>query len=151
MELRTSIREATAADVEMLFDIRCSVTENHMSRKQLARANISSASLERMITGGDYVTPVVEAGGQAVAFAMAQVSRGYLFALFVRPGHEKKGFGKTALQAAEAGLRERGVRFAWLSTGQDESLRAHGFYRHLGWTQTGFMSDGQAKYEKALE
>jgi len=145
-----NIRDATPDDVETLFDIRCSVTENHMSREQLARANISNASLERMITGGDYITPVIEVDGRPVAFAMAQVSEGYLFALFVRPGYENIGLGRAALAAAEAGMRARGVGQAWLSTGRDESWRAHGFYRHFGWKHAGFMPDGQAKYEKEL-
>lgn len=36
----------------------------------------------------------------------------------------------------------------WLTTGADPNLRAHGFYRRLGWREVGFAADGQRRYEK---
>lgn len=144
------IREATVEDVEALFDIRCSVEQNAMSRKELARFGITPASVKEMIVGGDTVTSLVEEDGLAVAFALGQVSCGSVFAVFVRPGHEDRGYGKAVLQRVEAELQHRGVRYGSLSTGPEAGWRAHGFYRHLGWIHMGFMKDGQARYEKEL-
>jgi hypothetical protein len=74
-----NIRDATATDVEVLFAIRCSVKENHMSREQLAAAGIALESLSRMIADGDHVTPIIEEDGHPVAFSMARVSDSYVF------------------------------------------------------------------------
>ena len=112
---------------------------------------VNSESLAQMISSGDSITPVVEASGSAVAFAMAEISRAFVFAVFVRPGCEAMGYGRAALEAAESGLRANGVTCAWLTTGKDLGFRAHGFYRHLGWKHTGYVPDGQAKYEKTLQ
>ncbi len=121
-----------------------------MSREQLAKAGITLESVKAMIEGGDYITKIAEEDGKAVAFCMAQVSEKYVFAVFVRPVHENKGYGRAALEATETGMRERGVYRACLCTGSDASLRSYGFYRHLGWRRVGLMPDGQAKFEKDL-
>ena len=114
------------------------------------RLGITEESVGRMIAGGDYVTTISEHAGQAVGFTMAQISEGYIFACFVRPGFEGRGFGRALLQAAESGLRRAGVTRAWLSTGGEEDLRAAGFYRHLGWKEDGYLDDGQIRFVKDL-
>ena len=144
------LRQATIRDVASLFDIRCSVRENYQSREELMRLGITEESVGRMIAGGDYVTTISEHAGQAVGFTMAQISEGYIFACFVRPGFEGRGFGRALLQAAESGLRRAGVTRAWLSTGGEEDLRAAGFYRHLGWKDDGYLDDGQIRFVKNL-
>ena len=144
------IREATVADIPQLFEVRCSVRENHMSIAQLAKAGITPESIGAMVAGGDYTTPVVEDGGTIVAFAMAQISRGYVFAVFVRPEYESRGLGTALLGQVESMLRQQGVTRAWLATGGENGLRAHGFYRARGWTATGTMPDGQIRFEKPL-
>ncbi len=65
-----------------------------MSREQLAKAGITLESVKAMIEGGDYITKIAEEDGKAVAFCMAQVSEKYVFAVFVRPVHENKGYGR---------------------------------------------------------
>jgi GNAT superfamily N-acetyltransferase len=144
------LREATVADVPQLFDVRCSVRENHMSIAQLAKAGITPESIGAMIEGGDYTTPVVEERGAIVAFAMAQLSTGYVFALFVRPECENRGLGTALLDHVELALRRRGIKLAWLATGAERAARAHGFYRARRWTATGTMPDGQIRFEKQL-
>lgn len=145
-----NIREATVGDVPELFELRCSVRENHMSRAQLAAVGITPESVAAMISGGDYVTPVAEADGRVVAFAMGRVSEAYVFAVFVRPEYEGRGFGGAVLASLERSLRERGVTRAWLATGHEAWLRAHGFYQARGWTAMGRREDGQMRYEKTL-
>lgn len=145
-----TIREATVSDVPGLFDVRCSVRENHMSRDQLARVGITLDSVSTMISGGDYAAPVIEEDGGLVAFAMAHLSEGYVFALFVRPDYENRGFGSALLDRMEATHKERGATRAWLSTGQNAGMRAHEFYRARGWIVEGSLPDGQIRYEKLL-
>lgn len=122
-----------------------------MSVVQLARAGITPESVSAMISGGDYTAPLVELDGDVAAFGMAQLSSGYVFAVFVRPELEGRGFGTAILGWLESALRRRGLSQAWLSTGKEASMRAHGFYRSRGWMANGTLPDGQIRYEKVLQ
>lgn len=144
------LRNATENDVESLFEVRCSVVENHQSRDELRALGITPESVREMIMGGDYVSIIAECDLQLVGFTMAQISEGYVFACFIRPEYERRGIGKQLMKATEEGLRKAGVKNAWLSTGPGEDLRAVGFYSHLGWKRNGFLDDGQIRFEKDL-
>ena len=145
------IRKAMPEDAADIFDVRCSVRENHMSREELSALGIRPETVGEMIAGGDYIVPVALAGGKIVAFAMAQISESYVFALFVHPEHEGQGLGRALMQVVESGLAEHGVVEAWLCTGSEPGIRAPGFYRHLGWVDSGIMEDGQLKFSKILK
>lgn len=145
-----SMRNATPEDVESIFNVRCAVKENHLSRAELSELGITPSAVTGMITGGDYTVPVALVAEKIVGFAMAQISEGYLFALFVHPGHEGKGVGRELMKVVEKELAERGVKELWLATGSEPELRAHGFYRHLGWQESGLMEDGQLKFCKTM-
>jgi GNAT superfamily N-acetyltransferase len=145
-----TLRPAWVHDVETLFDIRCSVRENHQSREELDGLGVTVESVGRMIASGDYVSTIAEVDGRPAGFTMAQISQGYVFACFVRPEFEGRGLGRALMEAAEDDLRRAGVKQAWLSTGSGPHLRAAGFYRHLGWKDDGFLADGQIRFTKEL-
>lgn len=148
------LRVASVNDVETLFEIRCSVVENHQSREELATLGVTVESVRAMIASSDYITTIAEVSTDAenrpVGLTMAQISEAYIFACFVRPGFEGRGIGRALMEAAETGLRQAGVRRAWLSTGPEPGLRAPGFYRHLGWIDDGHLDDGQIRFIKTL-
>jgi ribosomal protein S18 acetylase RimI-like enzyme len=58
--------------------------------------------------------------------------RGVLYYLAVDPAFQKRGFGKAAVVAAEAWLRERGVWKINLMV-RSENEKAGRFYEHLGY------------------
>lgn len=145
-----NLRPATIADIETLFGIRCSVTENHQSRNELAELGITVESVGAMVESGDYVTTMAEVDGQVVGFSMAQISECYVFACFVRPGFHGQGVGGALMKAAAEGLRGAGIKCVWLSTSEEEHFRAPGFYRHLGWVDSGYLEDGQIRFTKML-
>lgn len=145
------LRAVTVEDVEALFDIRCSVLENHQSREELAELGITPTTIADMIRGDDYVAFLAEVGGEPIGFTMAEISEAYVFACFLRPGFEKRGIGRQLMERTEAGLRQHGVTQAWLSTGPGEDLRAVGFYERLGWKRNGYLDDGQIRFEKDLD
>jgi ribosomal protein S18 acetylase RimI-like enzyme len=147
---RIELREVLPDDIETLFDIRCSVVENHQSREELATLGVTVENVRKMVESGDYVSTLAEQDERAVGFSMAQISAGYVFACFVRPGCEGHGVGRALMTAAEDGMRRAGVSQAWLSTGSEPGLRAAGFYRHLGWLETGRLDDGQLRFVKSL-
>lgn len=146
------IRPANRGDVEVLFDIRCSVRENHQSREELAAMGITPDAVAAMLESGDYAAPLALIGSRPVGFAMGNMAEGYVFACFVRPGEEGRGVGRRLLQAVEDAFRCRGVKQAWLSTEAIAHQRSVGFYEHLGWVRTGLMEDGRHwKFTKALD
>lgn len=142
------IRLATLADVEALFEVRTSVRENHQSRAELATIGVTPESIAEML-GSSSRAWLAEADGQAVAFAMADAGQATIFAMFVRPGYEGRGLGRALMREAEGWLFSQACQEIWLLTGGDPSLRAHGFYVHLGWASAGPQEDGQIKYVKA--
>ena len=144
------IRPAVATDVETLFEIRCSVRENHQSREELAELGITPATVTEMIEGGDFSCLIAKIENQPVGFAMAEYKAGYLFALFVRPEAENRGVGSALLRETENLLSQIGVKKAFLLTGADESLRAVGFYKKWGWQIAEKLTDGQLRFDKVL-
>lgn len=139
------IRVATEADVELLFEIRTSVRENHQSREELRAIGVTPDRIAEMLrtTSRAWIAFV---DGVGIAFSMADAAECTVFAMFVRPGYEGRGAGRTLMEAAEGWLFARGCGEVWLLTGRDPALRANGFYRHLGWASVGVQADGQLKY-----
>jgi GNAT superfamily N-acetyltransferase len=143
------VREAGEDDVELLFDIRTSVRENHQSREELASLGITAESVARMLAT-EAKAWIRGIDSQAVGFAMANQYDRTVFALFVRPEHEGRGAGRALLKASEQWLFGRGLSDIWLSTGRDPTLRAHGFYRRMGWQPSGSSEDGSIIYTRHL-
>ena len=68
--------------------------------------------------------------------------RGVLYYLAVDPTFQKRGFGKAAVAAAEAWLRERGVWKINLMV-RSENEKAGHFYKHLGYEVNPVTSFGK--------
>jgi GNAT superfamily N-acetyltransferase len=143
----TQIRVATEADIEVLFDIRTSVLENHQSREDLARIGVTPESVAQMLNSSSHAWIASQAGKNA-AFSMADASEGTVFAMFVRPAFEGRGLGRLLMNQAEEWLFAQGCAEIWLLTDANRKVRANGFYRHLGWRDDGIQDDGQVKFTK---
>lgn len=141
------LRIAGAADVELLFDIRTSVRENHQSREELATLGVTPERIAAALAGPARAWIAEDDAGRAMGFAMADRGQGTLFALFVRPDAEGRGAGRALLAAAEAWLFEGGWEEVWLLTGREPGLRAHRVYRSAGWLPNG-EEGGQLRYVK---
>ncbi|MBD9677892.1 GNAT family N-acetyltransferase [Pseudomonas sp. PDM18] len=142
-----SVRIATPADIDTLFDIRTSVRENHLSREQMAELGITPQVLTEAIKTAPCAW-VAEIEGVAGGFAMVDTQEGELFALFVRPECERLGMGSLLLAAAEEQLfREHGN--IWLVTDGGDGIRANAFYRRHGWQLSGRVDERDVRYEKS--
>ncbi|QIL75564.1 GNAT family N-acetyltransferase [Hymenobacter sp. HDW8] len=126
-----NLRHATPADVPILFDIRCSVRENHQSREELAALGVTDSTVVEMLQG-DGPGWLAEIDDKPVGFAMVILSERTVFACFIRPGFEGRGIGRRLMEAAEAELRRHSIQEAWLTTGADPAIRANVFYQALG-------------------
>ena len=136
-------REAGRADMPGIAHVRTSVTENHLSRAQLASRGITNESVAASFEA-DSKGWVADVGGRIVAFAIADRASRSVFALFVLPGYEGRGLGSWLLDLAARWLWENGAERIWLTTGA--GTRAAEFYQRHGWTMTADVK-GELRFE----
>ena len=134
--MNRAVREATVEDVPALFEIRLSVRENSATREGLHALGIDEKAVATAITsqGRGWIA---EHEGLAVGFSIADQKEGSIFALFVRPRFEGRGYGGNLLAAAVDWLFDCGFRHLSLAVGPN--TRAHRFYLRRGWTETGVV------------
>ncbi|MDO5897268.1 GNAT family N-acetyltransferase [Agrobacterium sp. Azo12] len=139
------IRPAEPSDVEGIFQVRTSVTENFLTVAQLSEMGITKASITEMILSSRCAWVAVDAE-KVVGFSMIDLDEGSLFAAFVLPSYEGKGLGKKLVHAAEDALFQY-HHVAWLET--SKTTRAAGFYRHLGWRNETDIDGDDIRLEKS--
>jgi GNAT superfamily N-acetyltransferase len=131
---RDVIRPMRPDDMGAVTLVRTSVKENHLSVEGMAKRGITPEKIIADMACGKLGAWVAEESGEIVAFSMADKSEGQHFALFTKPGHERRGYGTALLAEAEAWLKSCGWREACLSTEKEST--AHRFYVLRGWRAT---------------
>src|SRR6187551_3648466 len=94
---RNMIRPMRLDDMAAVTLVRTSVRENHLSVEDMAARGITLDRVIAELMSGKLGGWVAEEDGEIVAFSMADNSDGQLFALFTKPGHERKGYGEALL------------------------------------------------------
>lgn len=133
------MRAAVVADIDAMHRVRTSVRENML----VSTALPPSRYIEYLESRGRGW--VIEADGTVVAFAIADSRDGSLWALFVDPEHEGKGYGRSLHDAAVTWLFELGHDRVWLTT--SPGTRAQKFYERAGWTDVGAAPHGERRFE----
>lgn len=142
--MEKTVRPATVADIDTIFDIRTSVHENHLSRAQLTEMGITPETIRQAILDAPCAW-VAEVDGVPVGFSMADAGDACVFAAFVLPEFEGHGLGRSLMANAEAFLFQY-HQAIWLETA--EASRASGFYRALGWQAMENLPEGDVRFEK---
>jgi GNAT superfamily N-acetyltransferase len=96
--------------------IRHAVRENRLSAPNSVTAADCAAFIERSEIW------VWEEDGLILGFSAGDVRDGWIWALFVAPGHEARGIGRALLPLACNTLRVAGYRVATLSTSEERAL-----------------------------
>jgi GNAT superfamily N-acetyltransferase len=133
------LRLAIASDIPEIQRIRHSVRENRLVSSMIRDKDVQEA-IET--TGRGWV---VESNGELVAFAIADAQTGNIWALFVHPGHERKGYGRQLHDAMLDWLWSQGLDRLWLTT--EPRTRAQRFYESAGWVLVGPADRGELRYE----
>ena len=141
-----NIRLVQTEDIETLFEIRTSVKENYQSRQEIAALGITPVSVAKMLQI-DCCAWIAEIDGQPIGFSIANLTEKTIFGIFVLPEFENQGIGRALMDTTEDWFKNKGIKEIWLLTGNDPSLRAYGFYLHLGWTPVDVESEGVMKGE----
>jgi GNAT superfamily N-acetyltransferase len=138
--MRIALRRAVRDDIPSMHVVRRAVRENPLSSNVIREEHYIPA-IES--TGRGWV---VEEDGVVVAFAVGNAETGNVWALFVHPDHEGKGYGKKLQDAMVQWLFNQGLSRVYLSTAP--GTRAQGFYEATGWKFMGVDSHGEATYER---
>jgi GNAT superfamily N-acetyltransferase len=134
-----TLRQATQSDIPGMHRVRLAVRENTLSNPN-------------RITAADYIaalgdlgrTWVVEADGEIAAFATGYKA-GSVWALFVHPLHEGRGYGNALHSTLVSWLWSLGHTRLWLTT--SPGTRAERFYVSRGWQPCGIVPGGDLRLE----
>lgn len=134
-----TLRQATQSDIPAMQRVRLAVRENTLSDPSRITVADYIAALDDL--GRSWV---VEADGEIVAFATGYRA-GSIWALFVHPDHEGRGYGKALHSTMVDWLWSLGHTRLWLTTGPGTC--AERFYTSQGWQPCGIVSGGELRLE----
>lgn len=134
------MRQAVAADIPGIQRVRASVKENRLVSRTISDEDVRIAIED---TGRGWV---VEEQGEVAAFAIGNAITGNIWALFVRPESERRGYGRQLHDAMIDWLFAVGRDRLWLTT--EPGTRAQRFYEAAGWKLAGTTDQGEVRYEK---
>ena len=135
---------ATEADIPEMHRIRMSVRENQLANPELVQPHDYGEMIARHGRGW-----VGKIDGRTVGFAVADMARSNVWALFMDPEFEGRGVGRRLHDTMMDWFFAAGAERVWLST--DPGTRAERFYRSAGWKQAGRQANGENRYEMSRE
>lgn len=138
------LREIQKADINDILDIRVSTKENHFSMDDLATVGVTPASIASWLDGS-VKGWLCEVFGKSVGFTLADSATGEILVVACYPAYENRGIGKQLMLKVQDWLWSFGHAELWLWSDPDEKIRAHGFYRKLGWQPTGEIKGNDEK------
>lgn len=133
------LRQANRDDVRAMQRIRAAVRENVLVSRVIGDDEV----IEHIETLGRGW--VIDLDGEIAGFAIANGTDGTVWALFVDPMHEGRGYGRRLHDEMVAWLWQQGWQRIRLST--EPGTRAQRFYTAAGWTETGRTDTGEAQFE----
>ena len=135
-----TIREAKIGDIKQIQIVRNAVTENTLSSPDL----VTDQDCEAFITarGKGWVC---EIEGQIVGFAIVDLKKNNIWALFIDPKFEKKGIGRMLHKTMLDWYFTQTKDTVWLGTAFN--TRAEKFYRKANWTEVGTHGTKEIKFE----
>ena len=142
-----SFREIQPDDMQAIFDVRGAAWHNDNGLEELTRFGITHDSVREMMQQ-THRGWLCEVDGKVVGFAMGNRATGEMWVIAVLKEYEGRGFGKRLLTMVEDWLFSAGWDEIWLTTDPDETVRAVGFYRHLGWRDWKLEPGGGDRYMK---
>jgi GNAT superfamily N-acetyltransferase len=133
-------REAKPEDIPQMQILRNSVKENKLSSPGLIT---DEASLEYItVRGKGWVCEVDE---RVVGFAIADLVKSNIWALFVDPDFERRGIARNLQRLMLEWYFGQGKNLVWLGT--LPGTRAERFYRRSGWLQNGMNGSREIRFE----
>lgn len=139
-----NVRIAVERDVPEMHRLRMRVHENILRDASQVQPDHYLRMLNEHGRGW-----VCELEDRIVGFAVADLSRTNIWALFVDPNYEGRGIGRRLHETALDWLFDTGVPTVWLST--EPNTRAERFYTQAKWQYAGRQPNCEARYEMRRE
>jgi GNAT superfamily N-acetyltransferase len=139
-----NFREARKEDIKQMHQVRIAVKENPLPDPDLISANDYE---DFMFTRGKGW--ICEIDDDIVGFAIVDLKENNVWALFIQPGHERKGIGKKLHDEMLDWYFMQTNQTIWLGTAPN--TRAENFYDEAGWKRTGMRANGEIKFEMTKE
>jgi len=136
-----AVRSISVDDTDAIFQVRTSVTENHMSEEDLREIGITRQGVADQLQSGELFGWVATSGDRIVGFSLATGVTREVNALFVLPERSGYGIGMELLDAAVGHLRSLSGGPVRLRT--DPQTPAYAFYLRRGWRDTGVDHEGE--------
>ncbi len=137
-------REAVIADIPQIQVVRNLVKENMLSNPSL----VTDDDCRQFLTerGKGWVCVIDD---RVAGFAIADLQNHNIWALFLDPVHEGKGFGKELHRLMMNWYFSQTDHPVWLGTAP--GTKAEIFYSRQGWKKTGTVNKGEVKFEMTKE
>jgi GNAT superfamily N-acetyltransferase len=135
-----SSRLATIADIESMHRVRLAVSENRLRDP----SRVLPEDYRRMLES-DGRGWVYEVNGDVVGFGVADRVRRNIWALFVAPGYERRGIGRSLHDTMVEWLFRIAPDSIWLTT--EPGTRAERFYAAAGWRRVQVERNGEVRFE----
>jgi GNAT superfamily N-acetyltransferase len=135
------IRETQPGDIEDMFSVRARTRQNSISKERLAAYGVTSESSAANMASGNVKGWACFDGSRLVGFCNGDRTTSEVLVLAVLPEYEGMGIGKRLLSHVVKWLCSVSSAQPWLAASPDPTIRAHGFYRSLGWSHNGKVLD----------
>jgi len=143
-------REIRPGDMQSIFYVRVATWHNDRGREELTKSGITHESVRGMLKDS-HRGWLCEVDSRVVGFAMGNKHNGEMWVIAVLKDYEGNGIGKRLLNLVEEWLFSEGWNEIWLTTDPDETIRAVGFYRRLGWSDWKIEPEGDRFMKKKRE
>lgn len=137
------IRIAEVSDIPEMHRVRSSVRENTLPDYDVLTPEMYREHLQDVGRGWVY-----EHDGRIVGCAIVNRAEASIWALFVEPRFEGRGFGRALHDTMLGWLRSQGIERVTLGT--EPGTRAVRFYEAAGWQFRELDADGEAVYDLGL-
>ncbi|MFT6269233.1 MAG: ribosomal protein S18 acetylase RimI-like enzyme [Alphaproteobacteria bacterium] len=136
-----SYRNAESFDMERCVEVRGMTNDNPMTINELDSIGVNSSNWCPLIESGAFLGKVCQLNNIVIGFCFGEVNSGEILVLAVLPEYEGMGIGAKLLGGVSKKLLQSGSDKLWLAASPDPIVRAYGFYRFLGWKDTGKLNE----------
>ncbi len=133
------LRQLVPADIAGVWRVRYAVQENRLTSTTIDDEELLQQS---QTSGRGWV---IEIDGEIRAFAIGNAETGNIWALFVDPAYEGRGYARRLMAELVQWLWSQSLQRLTLST--DPGTRAEAFYRRAGWHPLGLNTAGEMRFE----
>ena len=130
-------RDALATDLKTCIEIRGKTRDNPITAEQLISIGVTEEAWAKHMQTDKIIGRVSEVNEQIVGYCFADTETGEVLVLALLASFDNKGIGKRLLFNIMDKMYNLGHHRVWLAASADPGIKAHGFYRHLGWQPTG--------------